>query len=448
MNNAHHYRSLLLALGLCLVGPVFAQAYDCSLAASEIDRDRCFAANAEQRRNNDTSRQRIEQYSRGSSGGSESGGYVPTPEEAERLEYWRQRTAAENAERAEKERLYRESDEYKEKMAGIAEHKRQHVWQVRQLRAAFPNPVRFPTPIKASVRDSNRYSELGKDAWVKEQVNALFPDLGKAILKRSISGYWNFKKYGSCIDAGGTEGEILGLLPVAGERLAAIFSYQCLGEQFYEFQSLSPSTENSTSLDLEPRSYAAALTAAGVPEARQFAPERELSGMELREKRCNDGQIDECVQLAHDFRTGNGVKQNLSRTRELLQKTCDATPARGCGEVARYHYEGGFESAPSTQQAYAAAQRGCSIEHSQQACGVLGTLYLQGYAVDRSYTEALRYLRPACAAGDGYACLQLGQMYDRGQGVVRAPGEARKAYGSACQSGLDSACTRLKALEG
>ena len=254
------YRSLLLAIALLMAGPASSQTYDCSLAASEIDRDRCFSANAEARRNNDTSRQRIEQYSR-QPGGSDQPAYVPTPQEAERLEYWRERTAKEKAER--------------EKM-----EQRQH----------------------------DAYDE-------------------------------------------------------------------------------------------------------------QARIERQTEDTQQR------------VQL--------------------MRQSCDATPARECGRLARALYLGpGIGAAPSTEQAYAAALRGCNSEKSSEGCGVLGTLYLNGYAVDRSYAQALRYLRPACEAGDGLACSGLGQMYEQGQGVVRSPAAARRAYEKGCKADYDEACEQLKAMKG
>jgi len=47
----------------------------------------------------------------------------------------------------------------------------------------------------------------------------------------------------------------------------------------------------------------------------------------------------------------------------------------------------------------------------------LGTMYLNGYGVEKDYHAAMKWFQLAADQGDGFAQLQLGRMYYEGTGV-------------------------------
>lgn len=413
---------------------------DCSLARSEIDRDACYRANRENAQRNSTSRQRVEEATRRA---------TPSPQEAERAEYWRKRTEEENTRRYEQDRAYKQSEAYKIQQALEKKAVMDRVWERRQLFAAVPALHRFNPPLRATVRSSNGYSAMGGDRVVQQWVRQLFPDTAEHIIEHASTDFLEQDRYKKCWTRDGTPGTVLALMPVGQDsRRAALFRYECQDTDLYVFESLSTDETASEALRIERQDYVALLTTAGVPAAQHFPPAPELTALQKLERRCHDdNDTAACARAAKAYAAGDGTGRNPNLAAQLLLQACRPPQPQGCGALAGALYMGdGLER--SMKRARETAQGPCQDSRDPAACAVMGSLYLHGYQVDRDYTQALAHLQTACTGGDGLGCLGLGQMYEEGRGVVRDRGKARQAYDSGCKARISNACARLKGMQG
>lgn len=434
--------ALILLLAALPVGRAAAQLgiSDCSLARDEIERDKCYNANAAASSRNDTSRQRVEQY--WGKGGQDAGSTAPTETENERYsrEYWTERNAREAAEREAAEAAYRQTDEYKSEQSAQAEAHRQQRWQTAQIYLAYPGAARLALPLRARLLASNRYFGLDKDADLRALLDQQFPELKREIL-RSLRDDGD-----ECPGDNGTEGELLGLLPVGNSyRRAALFRFSCEGKAHYALQSISSHAEDGQTFAYQREDYVALLTAAGVPADQHFAAASPLTPSQQQAHDCETGDDGACLALALADSPRPGRAGKPDRARAWATQACSGARQAGCGLLAEFHYAG-VGGAPAMAEALRLAEASCARADAT-GCAVLGQLYLNGYAVDRSYTRALAPLRQACGAGSGRGCHALAVMYEEGRGIVRNPVEALRLYTRACEQGSNEACTRRRELE-
>lgn len=199
---------------------------NCSVARDEIQRDACYKANAEEARNNSTSRQRVEEsISRGQNAGA--GSAAPSTTFIEKLD------AAE----AERERMRALSRAAQAAPPTAAERTfvSDRVVQNAQAKRFIPKvtqDLRFTTPMHVRWDGqgamSAGYATLPD---IKKRIPALFPDTGKDILKwLQASGDKKMQRFIPCY-LGASNGELLGvLMTYFGNRRDALYRFNCQGQ--------------------------------------------------------------------------------------------------------------------------------------------------------------------------------------------------------------------------
>ncbi len=77
------------------------------------------------------------------------------------------------------------------------------------------------------------------------------------------------------------------------------------------------------------------------------------------------------------------------------------------------------------------------LEHDAFAQRLLGLMYSNGYGVEKSDAEAVKWYRKSAEQGDEKAQFNLGSMYQYGRGVEKSDGEAVKWYRKSAEQGND-----------
>ena len=90
----------------------------------------------------------------------------------------------------------------------------------------------------------------------------------------------------------------------------------------------------------------------------------------------------------------------------------------------------------------AAAQKACD-EGKAEACGALGSVFLNGTGVAKDPRQSLVHLQQACALSELRACAFAGHMTFQGSGVAKNLAEATRMSTQACDGGELSGCTTL-----
>ena len=76
----------------------------------------------------------------------------------------------------------------------------------------------------------------------------------------------------------------------------------------------------------------------------------------------------------------------------------------------------------------------------------VGILYRNGQGVTRDFVAALRWLRKAADAGDGWAMNSIGTMYESGDGVNADRDQAMRWYRKAAAAGDQGGSENLARL--
>lgn len=111
-----------------------------------------------------------------------------------------------------------------------------------------------------------------------------------------------------------------------------------------------------------------------------------------------------CTQLGYALLDGTEVPRDAERGRRLLERVC------------------------------------VDAQSDPQACTVLGKCYEEGLGGERDRTEASKYFRWACSAGNAESCLRRGDLLVSDVGVRRDDHEALNMYQRACEGGLAAGC--------
>ncbi len=117
---------------------------------------------------------------------------------------------------------------------------------------------------------------------------------------------------------------------------------------------------------------------------------------DIQEKKCNDGNFEECNKLGYSYATGEGVSKDYKKADVLFTKGCDGGNAKACGRSA-YLYINGYGVTKDIEKARLLYKKGCDgddkhscenyvlmeKEHKQNMC------LKNGY--DKYQAEALNY---------------------------------------------------------
>jgi TPR repeat protein len=160
----------------------------------------------------------------------------------------------------------------------------------------------------------------------------------------------------------------------------------------------------------------------------------------LLERGCENGSGDAeaCFLLALLHKDGVGGSQDLTRTVELYQLSCDGGSANACTNLGMMYYEGDGVQKDRSRAALL-YEKSCD-SGLENGCYALGHLYQEGEGVARDRQKAASLYQEACDGGFGLACYSLADMYERGRGVSRDRDRASELRQRACQLGYSRAC--------
>jgi TPR repeat protein len=154
---------------------------------------------------------------------------------------------------------------------------------------------------------------------------------------------------------------------------------------------------------------------------------------------CELGHIGNCNQAAVAYKSGLGVKKDLKRSVELLQKACSATTTDGvgrgwgCAELASA-YNSGKGVKKDIGKANELYELACTLD-SPYGCLVIGAAYAFGEGIKKDVVKGKAYLDKACKAGKKLACDQLEELArppKKGGGGGTCPGNAEIRCGGVC----------------
>ncbi|MFV0481123.1 MAG: tetratricopeptide repeat protein [Campylobacteraceae bacterium] len=145
------------------------------------------------------------------------------------------------------------------------------------------------------------------------------------------------------------------------------------------------------------------------PESREFYKK----AASFYAKGCSNNEsasyVDDCVNLANLYLTGNGVSQSFSTAKKLFDDACE--------------------------------------KDNQNACIGLGSMYLAGSGVRQDDAKSRTYFENACVKEDANGCFLLAMMYDTGKGAKKNKKQALEYYGKACDYNLEVGCVEYKRLK-
>lgn len=142
-----------------------------------------------------------------------------------------------------------------------------------------------------------------------------------------------------------------------------------------------------------------------------------------------------------DMILGNKVAGSVKEAYAAFDVACEQRQSiAACTQLA-YALMEGVEVPRDAERARGLLQRACVDERSDpQACMVLGRSFEEGLGGDRDRTEASKYYRWACAAGNAESCMNRGDLLVSDVGVRRDDHEALNMYERACDGGIAAAC--------
>ncbi len=169
------------------------------------------------------------------------------------------------------------------------------------------------------------------------------------------------------------------------------------------------------------------------------AASREQEYASQLSERCDDGELERCVELALRMLDDDAHARDEVRGVELLEYACLNGQAQGCRGLARA-YDAGTGVSPDTGRAMELYTRACAMK-DYRACHQAGSQHLNGELRAPDPEAALTYLRVACDEGDVLeACLELAALLERGEGVPQDREAARALRRRVCDAGMADAC--------
>jgi hypothetical protein len=119
-------------------------------------------------------------------------------------------------------------------------------------------------------------------------------------------------------------------------------------------------------------------------------------------KRCDDGDLEGCFQLAAMYADGMGVAKDDAKAAALLRKACEGRLARGCLSLGNQCYRG-VGLVQSTIEAVTLWEKACDLGEAS-GCENASSSFASGEGVSKNEARAAQLLRRACALGLTKAC--------------------------------------------
>lgn len=178
-----------------------------------------------------------------------------------------------------------------------------------------------------------------------------------------------------------------------------------------------------------------------------FGDELKQKYLEIRSKKCDEDEVEECAKLGEAYLSGSlygkgllysfnvRLDKNPTKAREFLQKACDTGDTNTCKK---------YELTQDTSKFKAILQKACDAGN-QNACPRLGELYAEE-AKNIGKDKGKELYQKACDLGNADGCYELAVSYNIGRGVSQDINKAKELYKKACDLEKSSACENFKRL--
>ena len=186
-----------------------------------------------------------------------------------------------------------------------------------------------------------------------------------------------------------------------------------------------------------------ALALAGTAAAQDEKAKAE--GPAALERDCLAGNALACSTLAHQYREGDGVTEDIARSAILFFRACveGAPSEKDCyhaGAMLVLARESA-EDRPRLIKAIAAVRESCEAG-ALRDCNVLAFLYMAGKAptIPQDMARGVELYARACDGGIASGCGNLADAHAAGNGTPRNGRKAVALYDKACGGGYLSGC--------
>lgn len=180
----------------------------------------------------------------------------------------------------------------------------------------------------------------------------------------------------------------------------------------------------------------------GIQGAPEVKP-KDTPATQRYQARCDDGAVDDCVDLSWMLRNGEGVAVDFARARTLLEKACGLGAALGCNDLGLMHEQGEGMAVNDAKAVYY-YQMSCTLGNSH-GCRNWGLMLENGKGVAAADLDrAMELFRKSCDMQNGLACNDVGHLLEHGKGsIVADPAQAITFYQRSCEMGSGHGCTNL-----
>ena len=173
------------------------------------------------------------------------------------------------------------------------------------------------------------------------------------------------------------------------------------------------------------------------------------SAFDCFSKAIKNGSLDAMVQLALMYRYGIGIERNSMKALELYMKAAEHGNGRAMRELGNIFKTGelGIQDNEKSEeyysQAYEVFYESAMGDNDPIAQHSLGTMYLDGEGVKRSYTQAIKFFERAIKNNYPPAFNSLGLCYDNGTGVAADINKAFEYQRKSAMMGFPTAMNNL-----
>jgi|GEM_PF-1208613 len=158
--------------------------------------------------------------------------------------------------------------------------------------------------------------------------------------------------------------------------------------------------------------------------------------------RCDDGSVDDCVDLGWVLRTGEGVQVDFVRAKKALMRACGLGAALGCNDLGLM-FELGEGMKADLKKAVYYYQQSCTMGNSH-GCRNLGLMNENGRGTVANMEKAMDLFRKSCDMGNGLACNDVGHLLEHGKGSVAVDlSGAETFYQKSCKLKSGHGCTNV-----
>ena len=168
--------------------------------------------------------------------------------------------------------------------------------------------------------------------------------------------------------------------------------------------------------------------------------------MDLFEKSCNSDKNGAGCYLAAFLGEQNGKfsdEDGGKKAFALYEKACKLGDMDGCAAVAGAYDGNSLWGVVESDYEKAAGlyEKACETKNAD-ACLRIAKKYDDA----AKFTDALKYYKLACEAGEGEGCYNAADIYESGDATPKNDAQAAKFYDLACQNGFNRGCVKFKKL--